>query len=143
MMKLSKKITAILMIGLISAFVAGCGEAAQNEPQPQQNAGTAQASGVDESSSASQKQRAIEDKDIVGVWINHIDTDINQKITFKADHTWTENQHNVDNIYSGTWSISGDHSIYLEPYGETIEINPDNLKEMNVVRYHHRLTKEE
>ena len=58
-----------------------------------------------------------------------IDTDINQKITFKADHTWTENQHNVDNIYSGTWSISGDHSIYLEPYGETIEINPDNLKE--------------
>lgn len=53
-MKLSKKITAILMIGLISAFVAGCGEAAQNEPQPQQNAGTARASGVDESSSASQ-----------------------------------------------------------------------------------------
>lgn len=143
MMKLSKKITAVLLISLISAFVAGCGEAAQNEPQPQQNTGTAQASGVDESSSASQKQRAIEDKDIVGVWINHIDTDINQKITFKADHTWTENQHNVDNIYSGTWSISGDHSIYLEPYGETIEINPDNLKEMNVVRYHHRLTKED
>ena len=134
-MKLSKKITAMLMIGLISAFVAGCGEAAQNASQPQ-------ASTVDESSSASQK-RAIEDKDIVGVWINHIDTDINQKITFNADHTWTENQHNVDNIYSGTWSISGDHSIYLEPYGETIEINPDNLKEMNVVRYHHRLTKEE
>lgn len=65
------------------------------------------------------------------------------KITFHADHTWTENQHNVDNIYSGTWSIKGDHSIYLEPYGETIEINPDNLKEMNVVRYNHRLTKED
>ncbi|OBZ32862.1 hypothetical protein [Megasphaera sp. DISK 18] len=141
-MKLSKKITAMLMIGLISAFVAGCGEAAPNASQPQQNTSAAQASTVDESSSASQK-RAIEDKDIVGVWINHIDTDINQKITFKADHTWTENQHNVDNIYSGTWSISGDHSIYLEPYGETIEINPDNLKEMNVVRYHHRLTKED
>lgn len=33
-MKLSKKITAMLMIGLISAFVAGCGEAAQNASQP-------------------------------------------------------------------------------------------------------------
>lgn len=141
MVKLSKKITAMLMMGLVAVFVAGCGEAAQNASQPQQNAGTAQASTVDETSSASKKE-AIEDKDIVGVWINHIDTDINQKITFNADHTWTENQHNVDNIYSGTWSIKGDYSIYLEPYGETIEINPDNVKEMNVVRYHHRLTKE-
>ena len=33
-MKLSKKITAMLMIGLISAFVAGGGEAAQNASQP-------------------------------------------------------------------------------------------------------------
>ena len=139
-MKLSKKITALLMIGLFTAFLAGCGQDGSAQSQPSAN--TAQASTVDESSSAS-KKGSIEDKDIVGVWINHIDTDINQKITFNADHTWTENQHNVDNIYSGTWSIKGDHSIYLEPYGETIEINPDNIKEMNVVRYHHRLTKED
>lgn len=139
-MKISKKITALLMIGLFSAFLAGCGQDGSAQSQPSANA--AQASTVDASSSAS-KKGPIEDKDIVGVWINHIDTDINQKITFKADHTWTENQHDVDNIYSGTWSIKGDHSIYLEPYGETIEINPDNVKEMNVVRYNHRLTKED
>ena len=142
MMKLSKKITAILMIGLFSAFLAGCSQDGQSADAAKPATGAVQASTADASSSAS-KKGTIEDKDIVGVWINHIDTDINQKITFHADHTWTENQHNVDNIYSGTWSIKGDHSIYLEPYGETIEINPDNLKEMNVVRYNHRLTKED
>ena len=141
-MKLSKKITAMFMIGLFSAFLAGCSQDGQSADTSNQESVAAQASTTDAASSASKKD-SIEDKDIVGVWINHIDTDINQKITFKADHTWTENQHNVDNIYSGTWSITGDHRIYLEPYGETIEINPDNIKEMNVVRYNHKLTKEE
>ena len=116
MMKLSKKITAILMIGLFSAFLAGCSQDGQSADAAKPDTGAVQASTPMHLHRPVKKERS-KDKDIVGVWINHIDTDINQKITFHADHTWTENQHNVDNIYSGTWSIKGDHSIYLELRG--------------------------
>lgn len=81
MMKLSKKITAILMIGLFSAFLAGCSQDGQSADAAKPDTGAVQASTADASSSAS-KKGTIEDKDIVGVWINHIDTDINQRLPF-------------------------------------------------------------
>jgi hypothetical protein len=81
-------------------------------------------------------------KDVVGVWINHYNKDIHQKITFTKNHKWRENQHGVKNIYSGTWKIVGKRTIKLAPYGEKIVFNKNNQRQMNVVSYHHILNKE-
>lgn len=91
---------------------------------------------------SSQKQtKQIKDSDIVGVWINHHNKDIHQKITFTKNHHWHENQHGVKNIYSGTWKIVGKRTIKLAPYGEKIVISKKNNHQMNVVSYHHILNK--
>lgn len=85
--------------------------------------------------------KKISDKDIVGVWTNHHNKNLHQKITFHKNHKWNENQHGVTNIYSGTWKIVGKRTISLAPYGEKIVINKHNVNQMNVVNYHHILNK--
>ncbi|WP_119317574.1 hypothetical protein [Companilactobacillus formosensis] len=85
--------------------------------------------------------KQIRDKDVVGVWINHHNKNLHQKITFHKNHKWNENQHGVKNIYSGTWKIVGKRTISLSPYGEKIVFNKHNIKKINVVNYHHILNK--
>ncbi|WP_164508105.1 hypothetical protein [Lapidilactobacillus wuchangensis] len=85
--------------------------------------------------------RQITTKDVVGVWVNHHDKDIHQKITCTKNHQWHENQHGVKNIYSGSWQIIGKRTIKLAPYGEKIVFNKYNRQQMNVVSYHHILNK--
>jgi hypothetical protein len=80
-------------------------------------------------------------KDVVGVWVNHHNQDIQQRIIFMKNHQWRENQHGVKNIYSGTWKIVGKRTIKLSPYGEKIIFNKNNYRQMNVVNYHHILNK--
>ncbi|MFD1670955.1 hypothetical protein ACFQ5M_02455 [Agrilactobacillus yilanensis] len=84
----------------------------------------------------------VTDHDVVGVWINHHNKDIHQQITFTADYRWTENQHNVTNIYSGTWKIIGQDEIQLAPYGEKIQLYGRHYKQMNVLNYNHILNKQ-
>lgn len=85
--------------------------------------------------------KKINDKDVVGVWINHRNKNLHQKITFHKNHKWNENQHGVKNIYSGTWKIVGKRTISLAPYGERIVFDKHNVKKINVVSYHHILNK--
>lgn len=85
--------------------------------------------------------KKISDKDIVGVWTNHHNKNLHQKITFHKNHKWNENQRGITNIYSGTWKIVGKRTISLAPYGEKIVINKHNVNQMNVVSYHHILNK--
>ncbi|WP_334340114.1 hypothetical protein [Companilactobacillus sp. HBUAS56275] len=92
--------------------------------------------------SSNVQTKQIKTSDIVGVWINHHNKDIHQKITFTKNHRWHENQHGVKNIYSGTWKIVGKRTIKLAPYGEKIVINKNNKRQMNVVSYHHILNKQ-
>lgn len=92
--------------------------------------------------SSNLQTQQIKTSDIVGVWINHHNKDIHQKITFTKNHHWHENQHGVKNIYSGTWKIVGKRTIKLAPYGEKIVINRNNKRRMNVVSYHHILNKQ-
>jgi hypothetical protein len=86
--------------------------------------------------------KQITSKDIVGVWINHHNKDIHQKITFTKNHHWRENQQGIKNIYSGTWKIVGKRTIKLTPYDEKIVIDKNDINQMNVVNYHHILNKE-
>ena len=88
------------------------------------------------------KGSRITDADVVGVWINHHNKGIHQKITFTADHKWKENQHHVTNIYSGTWKRTAHNQISLAPYGETIQLYGANFETMNVLNYHHILNKQ-
>lgn len=81
------------------------------------------------------------DADVVGVWVNHINTDIHQQITFHSDHTWNENQHGVTNIYHGTWSITGKNRINLQPWNDDIVFSKNNFRKMTVVSFNHVLTK--
>lgn len=85
--------------------------------------------------------RQLTDSDVVGVWVNHINTDIHQQITFHANHTWNENQHGVTNIYHGTWKITGKNRINLQPWDEDIVFAPGNYNQMTVVSFNHTLTK--
>ena len=94
------------------------------------------------SSSISASRAGITDTDVVGVWINHHNKDIHQKITFTADHKWKENQHHVTNIYSGTWKRIGHNQILLAPYNEKIHLYGDNYQTMNVLSYDHILNKQ-
>lgn len=94
-----------------------------------------------EGSNQNSKVSKISDKDVIGVWVNHRNKDIHQQITFTKDHKWYENQHNIKNIYTGTWKIVGNRTIMLSPYHEKIVFNKHNIKKMNVVSYHHILTK--
>lgn len=82
------------------------------------------------------------DADVVGVWVNHHNREIHQKITFTADHKWKENQHHVTNIYSGTWKRIGHNQILLAPYNEKIRLYGTGFKMMNVLAYHHILNKQ-
>lgn len=93
------------------------------------------------SSNISADRAGITDADVVGVWINHHNKDIHQKITFTADHKWKENQHHVTNIYSGTWKRIGHNQILLAPYNEKIHLYGDNYQTMNVLSYDHILNK--
>ncbi len=85
--------------------------------------------------------KKIRDKDVVGVWINHHNKNLHQKITFHKNHKWNENQHGVKNIYSGTWKIVGKRTINLAPYGEKIVFDKHDVKKIDVVNYHHILNK--
>lgn len=85
--------------------------------------------------------KEISDEDVVGIWINHHNKQLHQKITFHKNHKWNEDQQGVKNIYSGTWKIIGKRTIRLAPYGEKIVFNKNNVKQINVVNYHHILTK--
>ncbi|AUI71161.1 membrane protein [Companilactobacillus alimentarius] len=95
---------------------------------------------ADDNSRSSQVKK-ITTKDITGVWINHHNKSIHQKITFTKNHKWHENQHGVKDIYSGTWKIIGKRTIKLAPYGEKIIINKHNRQQMRVVNYDHILNK--
>lgn len=93
------------------------------------------------SSNATANQASMTDADVIGVWINHHNKDIHQKITFTADHRWKENQHHVTNIYSGTWKRIGHNQILLAPYNEKIHLYGNNYQTMNVLNYNHILNK--
>ncbi|BDZ31290.1 hypothetical protein RA086_08740 [Lactiplantibacillus sp. WILCCON 0030] len=82
------------------------------------------------------------DQDVIGVWINHHNKSLHQKITFFANHKWQENQQHVTNIYSGTWKITTHNEISLAPYGEKIRLYGTDFKTMTVLNYNHRLDKQ-
>lgn len=83
----------------------------------------------------------LKDSDVVGVWINHRDQSIHQRITFKSNHRWTEEQHHHKNIYHGTWKITGRNNVTLGPYGNPIRFSKNN-KQMNLLDFHEILIKQ-
>lgn len=90
---------------------------------------------------APQTGKTLTDADVVGIWINHHDKDIHQKIKFTANHKWRENQHGVTDIYSGTWKRIDNDKISLAPYGEKIQLYGDHFQTMKVLSYNHILNK--
>ncbi|WP_225428340.1 hypothetical protein [Levilactobacillus enshiensis] len=87
-------------------------------------------------------ETTLSNDDVVGIWINHHDKKLHQKITFTANHRWQENQHGITNIYSGTWKRVGHNRISLAPYGEKIQLYGNELQMMKVLNYNHILDKE-
>lgn len=87
-------------------------------------------------------ETTLSNDDVVGIWVNHHDKKLHQKITFTANHRWRENQQGITNIYSGTWKRIGHNRISLAPYGEEIQLYGNKLQMMKVLNYNHILGKE-
>ncbi|WP_052768763.1 hypothetical protein [Streptomyces humi] len=79
---------------------------------------------------------------MIGVWNNHRDTDLHQQIRFSRDHEWHEDQHGTQNIYHGTWEITGKRTVMLHDWEEEIRFSPDNYNEFTVISFDHILTKD-
>lgn len=73
------------------------------------------------SASEADQGTSITEKDVVGTWVNHHDPEIEQEVRFKADHTWSEDQHGTENIYHGTWEITGDRTFMLQDWEEELQ----------------------
>ncbi|MFE4057251.1 hypothetical protein ACFXP3_13300 [Streptomyces sp. NPDC059096] len=86
--------------------------------------------------------RPIAERDVVGVWNNHQDTELHQQIRFTRDHEWHEDQHGTRNIYHGTWGITGKRTVLLHEWDEEIRFSPYNYNEFTVVSFDHVLTKD-
>lgn len=89
---------------------------------------------------AQASSQPLKESDVVGVWVNHRDKSIHQRITFNSNHRWTEEQHHHKNIYHGTWKITGRNNVTLGPYGNPIRFSKNN-KQMNLLDFHEILTK--
>lgn len=129
----------VILVGLILGMIANQRQQTYTKVKPATNSAVAVSS---HTSALSVNQKALTEQEVIGVWVNHHNKEIHQKITFTADHQWQENQHHVANIYSGTWKLVGHHEISLAPYGEIIRLSGKRFKTMNVLNYHHILTKQ-
>jgi len=87
-------------------------------------------------------EKSLTDHEVVGVWINHHNKEIHQKITFTANYKWRENQNGFTNIYTGNWKQIGDNKVLLTPYDEKIQFYGDDFKTVKVLNYNHILNKE-
>ncbi|WP_412990291.1 hypothetical protein ACLJJ6_04830 [Pediococcus siamensis] len=141
-------IVVIMILGLTFVFRDSIFNGqAQSTPQHTSKvvvtskAATSKNTSVSSSHNHDSSGNQITDEDVVGVWVNHINKDIHQQITFLSNHTWKENQHGQTNIYSGKWKITGPYTINLSPYDEDIRFTKNNFNEMTVISYDHVLTK--
>ena len=146
---MNKKVKG-MVIGIIVVLIGvmGLGFSLVHQPATSSRVKTAtNATVIRNKTSSSRVDRSsqtstINDADVVGVWINHHNKEIHQKITFTADHKWKENQHHVTNIYSGTWKRIGHNQILLAPYNEKIHLYGDKYQTMKVLSYDHILNKQ-
>ncbi|MGV9550767.1 hypothetical protein [Streptomyces ardesiacus] len=144
-MRVAPRAAALVAAGPLIATLVSCGSntptnadaAPSGTPSPARAASTPATGeagrGID---------RPITERDVVGVWNNHHDTELHQQIRFTRDHEWHEDQHGTRNIYHGTWEITGKRTVLLHDWDEEIRFSPDNYNEFTVVSFDHVLTKD-
>lgn len=132
---------AVILIGVVGLVFSFSHQSTSRRAKSATNTTVVKKRSSSSKVSQSDHHATINDADVVGVWINHRNKEIHQKITFTADHKWKENQHHVTNIYSGTWKRIGHNQILLAPYNEKIHLYGTNFRTMNVLSYDHILNK--
>lgn len=132
----------MVAVCLITSALTAC-----STGTPDEGAATASqspaASAMQATPTAAEDAAPITDEDVVGVWNNHRDPEIQQQIRFTADHEWHEDQRGTKDIYHGTWEITRDRTVVLHDWEEELRFTPGNNRKFTVVSFDHLLTKDE